>query len=176
MTLTSDVTVARSGFAPLVQQIRAHGLLDRRRGRYAWLIGLDLLAYGAVWVAVALTGVSWWQAVLVLPAALFTTRLYFIGHDAGHGQIAATRRANRLLGLLVGNLGLGLSSAGGPTSTTGTTPTPTTRTRTRTSARASSSGPRTRRPAAGARSPAGSPATRAGCSFPCSSWRASTSR
>jgi fatty acid desaturase len=109
MTLTPDVTVARSGFAPLVQQIRAQGLLERRRGRYAWLIGLDVLAYAAVWGAVALTGASWWQAVLVLPAALFTTRLYFVGHDAGHGQIAVTRRANRLLGLLVGNLGLGLS-------------------------------------------------------------------
>src|SRR3569833_2687153 len=109
MTLTSDTTLARSGFPPLVRQIRAHGLLDRRRGRYAWLIGLDLLAYTAVWAAVALVGGSWWQAALLVPAAVFTTRLYFVGHDAGHGQIAATRRANRLLGLLIGNLGVGLS-------------------------------------------------------------------
>jgi fatty acid desaturase len=109
MSVLSDATLPRSGFAPLIQQVRAHGLLDRRRGRYAWLIGLDLLAYASVWAAVALVGDSWWLAALPLPAAVFTTRLYFVGHDAGHGQIAGTRRANRLLGLLIGDLGLGLS-------------------------------------------------------------------
>ncbi|MCW2944351.1 MAG: delta-6 fatty acid desaturase [Actinoallomurus sp.] len=102
-------TVPRSDFASLIQEVRARGLLDRRTRHYAWSIGLDLLLYGAVWVAVAFAGDSWWQLALAVPAGVFTTRIYFVGHDAGHGQIAGTRRANRALGLLIGNLGVGLS-------------------------------------------------------------------
>jgi fatty acid desaturase len=37
------------------------------------------------------------------------TQLGFIGHDAGHNQIFGTRRANRRLGLIVGNALIGLS-------------------------------------------------------------------
>jgi fatty acid desaturase len=102
-------TLTRHGFPPLTRQIRDRGLLDRRRGYYASLIGADLLLYAAVWFAVAWLGDSWWQLALALPAAVLTTRIYFIGHDAGHGQIARTRRMNRLLGMLVGDLLLGLS-------------------------------------------------------------------
>jgi fatty acid desaturase len=104
-----ESTLTRYGFPPLIRQIRDQGLLDRRRGYYARLIGLDLLLYGAIWLAVALTGDSWWQLALAVPAAVLTTRIYFIGHDAGHCQIAGTRRVNRLLGLLIGNLTIGLS-------------------------------------------------------------------
>jgi fatty acid desaturase len=104
-----ESTLARPGFPPLIRQIRDQGLLDRRPGYYARLIGVDLLLYAAVWLAVALTGDSWWQLGMALPAAVLTTRIYFIGHDAGHGQIAGTRRLNRLLGLLIGNLLIGLS-------------------------------------------------------------------
>jgi fatty acid desaturase len=104
-----ESTLARPGFPPLIHQIRDRGLLDRRPGYYARLIGVDLLLYAAVWLAVALTGDSWWQLALALPAAVLTTRIYFIGHDAGHGQITGTRRSNRLLGLLIGDLLIGLS-------------------------------------------------------------------
>src|SRR5579859_4395671 len=37
------------------------------------------------------------------------TQLGFIGHDAGHNQVFTTRRRNRLLGLIVGNVLIGLS-------------------------------------------------------------------
>ncbi|MGI8695631.1 MAG: fatty acid desaturase family protein, partial [Mycobacteriales bacterium] len=46
--------------------------------------------------------------VAVFLAVMFT-QVAFLGHDAGHRQIFATRRANRVLGLLVGNLLIGLS-------------------------------------------------------------------
>src|SRR3954454_12514524 len=104
-----ESALTRHGFPPLIRQIRERGLLDRRPGYYARLIGVDLLLYAAVWVAVALVGDSWWQLALVLPAAVLTTRIYFIGHDAGHCQIAGTRRVNRLVGLLLGDLLVGLS-------------------------------------------------------------------
>ncbi|GAA0315993.1 acyl-CoA desaturase [Actinoallomurus spadix] len=107
--MPGTATLPRSDFAPLIQEVRAAGLLDRRTRRYAASVGLDLLLYGAVFALVAFVGDSWWQLALALPAAVLTTRLYFVGHDAGHGQIAGTRRVNRVMGLLVGNLAVGLS-------------------------------------------------------------------
>ena len=40
---------------------------------------------------------------------LVQTQLGFLGHDAGHGQVFASRRSNQLLGLAVGNGLIGLS-------------------------------------------------------------------
>jgi fatty acid desaturase len=104
-----ETAMTRRDFPPLIRQVRELGLLERRRGRYVGTIGADLLLYAGIWVAVALTGDSWWQLLLALPAAVLTTRIYFIGHDAGHGQIAGTRRWNRLIGLFIGDLLVGLS-------------------------------------------------------------------
>jgi fatty acid desaturase len=74
-----------------------------------------------------LAGDSWWQiAVAVLLAAVFA-QLSFLGHDAGHRQIFATRRSNYALGVACGNLAIGLSYGWWCPSTTGTTPTPTPR-------------------------------------------------
>ena len=99
-----------SDFAPLLREIKDRGLLRRRTGHYTLSIAVTLAAYAACWVAVALVGDSWWQAALALPAALFTTRTTFLGHDAGHAQIAHNRRTHRILGLIFGNLLTGLSA------------------------------------------------------------------
>jgi fatty acid desaturase len=107
--MPTTATQPRSDFAPLIRTVRAAGLLDRRTRRYAGTVGFDLLLYGGVFALIAVVGDSWWQLALAPPAAILTTRLYFVGHDAGHGQIARTRRANRLMGLLIGNLAVGLS-------------------------------------------------------------------
>jgi fatty acid desaturase len=107
--MPETATLPRSDFAPLIQAVRAARLLDRRTRRYAVTVAWDLLLYGAVFALIAVVGDTWWQLALAPPAAILTTRLYFVGHDAGHGQIAGTRRANRLMGLLIGNLAVGLS-------------------------------------------------------------------
>ncbi len=112
MTLPAVDTAARPGqasFGPLAREVNARGLLRRRPLGYARIIAGDLvlaLATGAAMVAV---GPSWWQLVLALPAALVTTRWAFLGHDAGHKQVADSHRANRVLGLLFGNLLVGMS-------------------------------------------------------------------
>jgi acyl-lipid omega-6 desaturase (Delta-12 desaturase) len=46
---------------------------------------------------------SFWPAlVLVIPAALFVVRLFVIQHDCGHGSFFRSRRANDLLGRILG--------------------------------------------------------------------------
>ncbi|QXJ19571.1 acyl-CoA desaturase [Actinomadura graeca] len=99
---------AGSDFAPLARQVRASGLLDRRTGYYARAIGLNLAATAALWAAVAWAGGSWWVVLLGVPLAVVSARTAFLGHDAGHRQIARSARANRVLGLLLGNLLLGM--------------------------------------------------------------------
>jgi fatty acid desaturase len=101
-----------SDFAPLLREVRTAGLLRRRGDYYAKSIALNLLAVAAVWSAVVLVGGtgSWWVVALALPAAVLGARTAFIGHDAGHQQIAADRGTNRLIGLFHGNLLLGMGA------------------------------------------------------------------
>ncbi|TDD64570.1 fatty acid desaturase family protein [Actinomadura rubrisoli] len=99
---------AGSDFTPLARKVRASGLLERRTGYYVRAIGLNLAATAAVWGAVAWAGGSWWVVLLGIPLAVLSARTGFLGHDAGHRQIAGSARANRLLGLLLGNLVLGM--------------------------------------------------------------------
>ncbi|MGQ0465298.1 MAG: fatty acid desaturase family protein [Sporichthyaceae bacterium] len=99
-----------SDFAPLLQAVRAHGLLRLRRRRYALLIGTDALALAAVWAVVWLVGSTWWQLLLAVPVAIFSVRMVFVGHDVGHRQVARTARVNRWLGWVVGDVVVGLGS------------------------------------------------------------------
>lgn len=97
-----------SDFTPLARRVRASGLLERRPGYYARAIGLNLAATAAAWGAVAWAGAGWWTVLLGVPLAVIAVRTAFLGHDAGHRQIARSGRGNRLLGLLLGNLLLGM--------------------------------------------------------------------
>ena len=98
-----------SEYAQLSRLVRQAGLLDRRPWYYAWKITLTVVLLAAGWTAFALIGDSWWQlAVAVFLAAMFT-QAGFMGHDAGHRQILRSRHANYIIGILYGNLGIGLS-------------------------------------------------------------------
>ena len=112
MTDTSTTAPAQPGsdFTPLLQAVRHSGLLRLRRGRYAVTIAADTIAFAAVWAAILLVGNTWWQILLAVPAALFTVRMIFIGHDVAHRQVAKTHRVNTALGLVVGDVIVGLSS------------------------------------------------------------------
>ncbi len=100
--------VGAGEFTPLLRQVRDRGLLARRPGWYAREIAVNAAALAAVWTAVFLAGGSWWAVALAVPMALLSGRSAFIGHDAGHQQIAAGRRANRVIGLVHGDLLLGM--------------------------------------------------------------------
>jgi fatty acid desaturase len=106
---TSSPPPRGSEYAELSRQVRRAGLLDRRPWYYAWKITVTVALLAAGWAAFALIGDSWWQlAVAVFLAALFT-QVGFLGHDAGHRQIFRSGKANYVLGVLLGNLGIGLS-------------------------------------------------------------------
>jgi fatty acid desaturase len=98
-----------SEYTQLSRQIKQAGLLDRRRGWYAAKIAINLALLTGGWVAFALLGESWWQLVTAAYLAVVFTQLAFVGHDAGHRQIFRSRRANDLVGLLHGNLLIGVS-------------------------------------------------------------------
>ncbi|MEU8824985.1 acyl-CoA desaturase [Streptomyces sp. NPDC048636] len=109
--LVGGIAPPGSEFAPLLREVKAQGLLRRRRGWYARMIGVNLLGLIAVVAALALAGNTWWTLLLAPPLAVLSARTAFVGHDAGHAQIALDRRANRAIGLLHGNLLLGMSYA-----------------------------------------------------------------
>jgi hypothetical protein len=52
---------------------------------------------------------SWWQLAVAVFLAIMFTQVGFLGHDAGHRQIFRSRKANYVLGVLLGNLSIGLS-------------------------------------------------------------------
>jgi fatty acid desaturase len=66
-----------------------------------------LLAGG--WAAFILIGDSWWQIATAVFVAVMFTQVGFLGHDAGHRQICRSRRISYIVGILLGNLGIGLS-------------------------------------------------------------------
>ncbi|TPQ21611.1 acyl-CoA desaturase [Streptomyces sporangiiformans] len=98
-----------SDYAALSREVKQSGLLKRRPGYYSVKIGLNLLLLAAGWTAFALLGQSWWQLMTAAFLAVMFTQTGFIGHDAGHHQIAASKRVNNLLGRVHADLLIGLS-------------------------------------------------------------------
>jgi len=98
-----------SQYAQLSRQVRQAGLMERRPGHYIWKITITAVALAAGWAAFLLAGDSWWQLGVAVFLAVVFTQAGFLGHDAGHRQITGSRRASYLLGVLLGNLGIGLS-------------------------------------------------------------------
>lgn len=106
---TSNAPPAGSEFAPVLRAVKGQGLLDRRHGWYARAITVNALALAGLVTAVALSGDSWRTLLLAPLLALFSARTAFIGHDAGHAQITGDKAVGRAIGLVHGNLLLGMS-------------------------------------------------------------------
>jgi len=98
-----------SDYARLSRQVRQAGLMDRRPARYAWQITITAVLLAAGWAIFVLAGDSWWQIAVAVFLAIMFTQLGFLGHDAGHRQICGSRRISYILGIMLGNLGIGLS-------------------------------------------------------------------
>jgi fatty acid desaturase len=105
----SPAPARRSDYAELSRLVRQAGLLQRRRWRYAVRITVTATLLAAGWAVFVLVGDSWWQLGVAAFLAVMFTQFGFLGHDAGHRQIAGSRRVSYVVGILLGNLGIGLS-------------------------------------------------------------------
>jgi fatty acid desaturase len=106
---TATIDSAPGDFRALAIQIHDAGFLDRRPGYYSVKIVLTIAAYAVGWAALLVVGNSWDTLGVAAFLGVMFTQLGFLGHDAGHQQVFRSRRANRLLGLAVGNALIGLS-------------------------------------------------------------------
>jgi fatty acid desaturase len=101
---------ARPGdFGALAAQVREAGLLRRRSAYYQLKIVATLAVFAAGWAALLVVGNSWDTLAVAALLGVMFTQLGFVGHDAGHRQVFGSRRANRWLGLAVGNALIGVS-------------------------------------------------------------------
>jgi fatty acid desaturase len=100
---------AGSEYAELSRLVREAGLLHRRTRYYTWKIVVTVGALAAGWVAFVIVGQSWWTLAIAGLLAVLFTQIGFLGHDAGHRQIFSSRRPSYIAGILLGNLGIGLS-------------------------------------------------------------------
>jgi fatty acid desaturase len=98
-----------SDYAELSRLVRQAGLMDRRSWWYAGRIAATLGLLAAGWAVFVLVGNSWWQIAVAVFLAVMFTQVGFLGHDAGHGQISTSRSVGRALGVVLGNLCIGLS-------------------------------------------------------------------
>ena len=106
---TPPAPLRGSDYAELSRQVKQAGLLQRRRWCYIWRITVTATLLAAGWTVFVLVGDSWWQLAVAAFLAVMFTQVGFVGHDAGHRQISGSRRVSYILGILHGNLGIGLS-------------------------------------------------------------------
>jgi fatty acid desaturase len=107
---SSTLTTSRgSEYAELSRLVQDARLLDRRPVNYLLRGSLTLLALALTWAAFVVIGPSWFQLIVAAVLGILFTQVAFLGHDSGHRQVCRTRRANDVLGLIVGDLLIGLS-------------------------------------------------------------------
>jgi fatty acid desaturase len=97
------------GFAELLAEVRAAGLLRPRYGYYALKTATNLGLLALAWWALLSLGDTWWQLGVALLFAFCYTQTGFMGHDVGHHQILRRSGWQTVLGLVHGNLLLGFS-------------------------------------------------------------------
>jgi fatty acid desaturase len=96
-------------YAELRRRIRQEGLMDRRPRYYTIKIIIMAVLLAGGWAAFVALGDSWYQLLVAVYLAGVFGQLGFLGHEAGHRQIFRSRRANNVVGLVHGNLLIGLS-------------------------------------------------------------------
>ncbi len=96
-------------YSDLMRQVKGARLLDRRYAYYLTRIAVTGGLLVGVWVLFVVVGNSWWQMFVAVLLAFVFTQLGFLGHDAGHRQIFRSKLANYVVGLVHGNLAIGLS-------------------------------------------------------------------
>ncbi|HPF62210.1 MAG: fatty acid desaturase [Gemmatimonadetes bacterium] len=73
-------------------------------GRSIWQLASTTLLFVGLWVlAYRALAVGWWLTlVLAVPTAMMVVRLFMLQHDCGHGSFFRSRRANTIVGAILG--------------------------------------------------------------------------
>ncbi len=106
---THEARGQNNAYAELKQQIRARGLLEKQTAYYTIKITLTFAFFIAGWVILPWLHTVWLLSLDAVALAVLTAQMGFLGHDAGHRQIAQRVRHNDLIGFLTGNFILGMS-------------------------------------------------------------------
>ena len=98
-----------SQFTELRKIINQKGLLNKQPAYYTYkiLLNLGFLATGLILLMVIDN--IWLQSVNAVFMGFVFTQIGFMGHDSGHRQIFHGARKNDMIGLIVGNLLIGIS-------------------------------------------------------------------
>jgi fatty acid desaturase len=101
-----------SEYAELKRIVESHGLLASRTGYFVSKLAINgvLLVLGILALRLAATNPWWWWIDVVFLSYVFV-QIALLGHDLSHLQFARGHRSNMLLGLLLGNLVIGVSRA-----------------------------------------------------------------
>jgi fatty acid desaturase len=95
-------------YAELKRRIKEKGLLNRQQHYYFYKISGTLAALIVGLVVLFTFKNIWVQVIDAVYLALVFAQIGFIGHDAGHRQIFAKAWKNELLGIIFGNLLVGM--------------------------------------------------------------------
>jgi omega-6 fatty acid desaturase (delta-12 desaturase) len=102
----SAAALAHSDLRRLRKAIAEYARPDTRRAVVQLLnTALPFFALVGVMLYAVDNGV-WWAVLLALPGAALLVRLFMIQHDCGHGSFLRSRRANDMIGRVIGVLTL----------------------------------------------------------------------
>src|SRR5690349_5743326 len=90
-----------SSYVDLLKSVREAGL--RRRCRRYYLLLLTILAVvgTGIWVVFFILGDSWLQLAVAGASGVVFTQFAFLGHEAAHQQVFASRSANEWTARLI---------------------------------------------------------------------------
>ena len=108
-TVSTSIPHFTSEYAALKYRIKEEGLLIKKP-QYAMVKLTLLFIVLALCISVLLfVKIFWIQALVAIPMALLTTQFGLLGHEAGHRQVFNSTKNNDILGLITGNLLVGMS-------------------------------------------------------------------
>lgn len=102
----------RREYAELKRSIEAHGLLVPRPGYYLFKLALNALLLGVGLFGLRLAAENpWWWVAEVFYLSFVFVQIALVGHDVMHLQFLRAGRVQTALGLMLGNLMVGVSRA-----------------------------------------------------------------
>jgi len=102
-------SLAPSPYAELKRRVEAAGLLGKRPGYYALMLVTNSVAFVGCFVALGVARGVGETILIAVILGLVSGQLGFQLHDSGHRQMFSSRRLNAVVGVVTGNLLLGMS-------------------------------------------------------------------